>query len=282
MLNGPAMPAAKRNLGAKEARGKYLAFFDDDVEINPDCLSVYLNSFVNHTDGMFYGKLWNMEFRDRFDEAGGFLTWTGFIWSRAQQNDYDNGQFDKIEPILAGKSASCIILKSIFDKVGGFDEDFGILGEETDLSWRVWHLGYNVLFQPMATGWHAFNTKFKPPQDYYTSARVQYNGCRNYITMLIKNLEWRNLCLILPLHISVWVLAGLLMVVTGKFTQGINIFRGLLYVPLNLGLILRKRRKVQSERIKRDSEILPIITARPSRAYYTQRFSRYLKIGLHG
>lgn len=282
VFNGPQLPAAKRNMGSRIANGKYLAFFDDDVEISSDCLKRFKDCMDKTHAGMVYGKLRKADEPERFDEAGGFLTWTGFIWSRAGQNIFDEGQYDKTEPIFSGKSASCIIEKRLFNKIGGFDEDFGILGEESDLAWRVWLSGREVLFCPEATGIHWFNCKRKDVKVHYTSTRVHRNGSRNYCVMLIKNLEALNLCRILPFHVIIWAMAGLLMLVTGKFTQAINIFKGLWYVPTNLTHILRKRRKVQSERIKSDSELIPTIFRSPGRSYYTERFKRYIAIGLHG
>ncbi len=275
------LPTEKRNLGVRVSRGKYIGFFDDDVIISPNCLKELKRALAPKDVGMTYGKLWNMEHRDRFDEAGGFITSTGFIWSRAGQNDLDAGQFDKEEPILAGKSASCMIKRDVFNNVGGFDEDFGILGEETDLSWRVWLSGRQVLFVPSATGYHAFNTKFKPATEYYTSKRVHYNGCRNYITMLIKNLGWGHLCII-PIHIGVWFCAAIAMLITGKASQGLNIFRGLFYVLVNLRKILTKRKSIQERRVHNESDIWPLIHRATPRGYYTQRFCRYISLGLHG
>lgn len=276
-----AMPAEKRNIGARMAMAPILGFFDDDVEIEPDCLSIFVNGLVSYQEiGMAYGKLYNAERPDRFDEAGGFLTSTGFIWSRAGQNDIDTGQYDTPESILAGKSASCAIRKDIFVRIGGFDEDFGILGEETDLSWRVWLAGYYVWWVPKARGVHYFNTKWKPANEYYTSKRVQYNGCRNYITMLIKNLE--NPWPIVILHGSIWFGAAIAMLTTGKVTQGWNILKGIGYVLKNIKCILKKRKKIQEGRKILESDLWPKIYRKAPRGYYSQRFCRYLRIGLHG
>ena len=276
-------PAEKRNFGAREAKGQYLAFFDDDVDINELCLTELLKPLVmNETVGMTYGKLWNMEHQNRFDEAGGYLTSSGFIWSRAGQNDVDEGQFNAIEPVLAGKSASCMVKKDLFLALGGFDEDFGILGEETDLSWRIWLSGNEVWYVPNATGLHAFNTKFKPVEKHYTTSRVQYNGCRNYITMLIKNLEARNLWKILPIHMACWFTASLAMIITGKVRQGLSIWRGFGYIVLKVGLLRAKRKAVQEGRKVDDRTLWPDIFRRPPRGYYRTRILRYITLGLHG
>lgn len=282
VFNGDQYPAAKRNMGARVSKGKYLAFFDDDVEISPTCLYRFVSFLDSNEDvGMVYGKLYNMEHQDRFDEAGGYLTSTGFLWSRAGQNDIDSGQYDFYETILAGKSASCMIRQEVFFKVNGFDEDFGILGEETDLSWRVWLQDYKVSFVYNATGYHAFNTRFKPAKDYYTSKRVHFNGCRNYITMLLKNLEARNLWII-PIHVLVWFTASCAMLCTLKLKQGMNVLGGILYVVINLRGILQKRRRIQDKRVISDRELFPFIFKDPPRAYYIQRFCRYISLGLHG
>ena len=282
VVNNYGGPAEKRNVGARLAKGNYLAFFDDDVEINSDCLSQMLKHVISHSIDMVYGKLYNMERRNRFDEAGGYLTSTGFIWSRAGQNDIDLGQYDKTDRILAGKSASCMVKSTAFWDVDGFDEDFWILGEETDLSWRLQIKGYTVWFLPSAIGYHAFNTKFKPAKEYYNSKRVHRFGCRNYITMLIKNLGVRNLWNILPIHCLIWFTASIVMLFTGKLRQGTNILLGISDVLINLKRVLIKRQLIQSNRVKNDKDLWPYIFRKAPKGYYTQRFCRYLRIGLHG
>lgn len=277
-----AMPAEKRNIGARLAKAPILGFFDDDVEIDKYCLLQFVEFLVRTKDaGMVYGKLHNAERQDRFDEAGGFLTSTGFIWSRAGQNDIDTGQFDKCERILAGKSASCAIRKDVFDKVGGFDEGFGILGEETDLSWRVWLAGYGVWFDPFAKGIHYFNTMWKPANEYYTSKRVHFNGCKNYLAMLIKNLGREHLWIV-PVHATIWFFAGIVMVITFKARQGANILKALLYTMVRLPILFTSRRVIQERRKINESDLWPQIYRKAPRGYYSQRFFRYLRIGLHG
>ena len=283
VTNGPPLPAAKRNMGARLAKAPLLAFFDDDTAIDPDCLLQYKVFMDTHPfAGMAYGKLHKGDEPHRFDEAGGYLTSTGFIWSRAGQNIVDTGQYDNPVQIFAGKSASCIIRTNLFNLIGGFDEDFGILGEESDLSWRVWLNGQQVWYVPQAHGIHWFNTKRKITKRHYTSSRVQYNGSRNYCTMLVKNLEGANLCRILPVHLVIWFTAGLAMIGTLKIREGVNIWRGLYYVGRNIGKILAKRKRVQRARRVSDAAIWPSIYRQAPRGYYKQRIMRYLTFGLHG
>lgn len=281
------MPAKKRNIGAKYAHGQYLAFFDDDVEIASDCLEQLLeqastSKFDSFTIGMSYGKLHKADEPNRFDEAGGFLTSTGFIWSRAGQNIVDEGQYDNPGPIFSGKSASCMLRKDIFEEVGGFDESFGILGEESDLAWRIWLRGYEVWFNPKARGIHYFNTKWKPAKDYYTNSRVFFNGPKNYICMLYKNLGTRNLIRILPVHISCWILTAIMFILTGKCNCGILILRGIFQNVKDFKELHSKRKVIQSKRIIKDKELFAVISRNPGFSYFFKRFFKYRTTGLHG
>jgi len=281
VIHHDGMPAEKRNAANRIAKGKLLAFFDDDVEVDPLCL-YHLKDMLQGSVAMSFGKLWNMEHRNRFDEAGGYLTWTGFIWSRAEQNEVDRGQYNTEDLILAGKSASCMVRKSYFDIVGGFDEDFGILGEETDLAWRLWLIGKSVVFCPQATGYHAFNTKFKPVEKFYTNERIFENGPRNYVAMLYKNLGTFNLIRILPIHIAIWLITSLMFIATCRVSCGILIMKGLLTNVKNIKSLHNKRRAIQRKRVGTDKTLFTHILRTPRLSYFLKRFFKYRSTGLHG
>lgn len=275
-------PAHKRNVASRYAKGDYLAFYDDDIEVTPYSL-FYQMDFLkkNPKCGMTFGKLLNMEFRERFDEAGSYLTSSGFLWARADSGTIDNGQYDLAEVCLAGKSAACMIHKKLFWEVGGFDMSYEILGEETDLAWRVWLSGSSVYYVPLSVTYHAFNTRFKPA-DFYIPRRVYFNGCRNYLSMLFTNLSYSRLAFPLFTQLIVWSAAGVGMLITGKFEAGINIFNGLFYFFSHMPSLLKKRAVVQRSRKISDAELLPIILRNPPLSYYVKRFFHYIKTGRHG
>lgn len=274
-------PAIKRNVGAQHASGEYLAYFDDDIEADEDAVYEMYKVLKNKGVGMVFGKLKKMDRTDIFDEAGGFLTNTGFIWARADGGVKDVGQFEKTEQIFAGKSAACMIKKKIQYRVYGFDKRMGILGEESDLAWRVWLAGHKVMYAPKSVTLHAFGTRFKP-QDFYTSQRIYYNGCRNYLTMLYANLEPKNALRIIPINFMCWVLAGIGMAFSFKFEASKNIFKGLWFFLTQRDYLKHKRLKTESIRVVTDKYLFTRIMKKVGAGYYFKRFLRYLKIGLHG
>ena len=276
------LPAAKRNIGVKFASSKYLAFFDDDVQVNSNTISEMLKVLTQEGVGMVFGKSLNMEHRRRFDEAGGFLTSTGFIWARAESGVEDIGQFNTVEPIFAGKSATCMVTREAFWRAGGFDDSFGILGEESDLAWRVWLKGYKVMWCPKSVTYHAFNTKYKPVENFYTNERIYLNGCRNYLHMLLKNAPVRMLLVALPAQLFAWLLAAVGHMLVGRHRASLLILQGIGAFFARSPSILWQRKEVRSDICGQEQDILKQIMRNPSPSYYLKRLRSYIVRGTHG
>jgi GT2 family glycosyltransferase len=279
-FNGGA--SEKRNVGFKYCSASYICFFDDDVEVDRDCVYELCRVLEREDVGMVYGKTYNMERRQNFDGAGSFLTSTGFLWAREESGIKDEGQYDIEEPVFAGKGACMAIKRKVFSWVGYFDAYYGILAEETDISWKCWLAGYKVIYVPKAILYHAFNTRFKPWNYYYTNKRVFQNGSHNYIVMLLKCLELKNLILILPIHITIWILAGIGMFFSKKPVAGFFILKGVFLIPFRWKIIMNKRRRTQNLRVKTDKELFKIIMKTPKFSFYWNRFFHYLINARHG
>ena len=276
-------PAHKRNVGARHARGRVLVFLDDDAEVSPYCVSE-LVSWLDHTPGagMAYAKIYNAERRQEFDDCGSWLTWTGFLYARAGDDPRDCGQYDEPCRILASKSATCAIRRDTFFRVGGFDAAYYILGEESDLSWRVWLAGQQVWYVPTAVSWHWFNTTKKATADYYTLQRIHSFGARNYLRLLTTNLGTLRLVRTLPLHGLIWLLAVLGFCLRGQPARAAAILAGVHKYLTTLPQTLAKRRQVQGSRVIRDRDLMDLVLHRPGLRYYLGRMRRYLVQALHG
>lgn len=276
-------PSHKRNVGARYATHDYLFFLDDDIEVTPYFLREMIRGLDEPNVGMVYGKSLNMERRKMLDNAGSFLTWTGFLWAREESGLMeDKGQFDKYEDIFAGKGACMALRRSTFYKVFGFDPDYEILAEETDISWKVWLIGQRVLWVPRAVLYHAFNTSMKQWSYFYTDKRVFQNGSHNYIVMLTKFLSWKNWIRIVPFHFCVWFIAGIGMFFSKKPKAGYFILKGLFLVFTRWKSIMARRTLAQSLRTKSDEELFKVIMRQPKFSFYTRRFFHYLKNARHG
>ncbi|HVZ59131.1 MAG TPA: hypothetical protein VG935_05250 [Patescibacteria group bacterium] len=41
-----------------------------------------------------------------------------------------------------------MVPKKIMDKIGWYDEDYFLNGEDIDLCWKIWELGYKIMYVP--------------------------------------------------------------------------------------------------------------------------------------
>lgn len=128
-------PTVSRNRGAKEAKGKYIVFVDNDVLVRPDSIRKLLQ-FLNETRdaGMAGGELIDELGKNIEFNMGGKLG-RGFI------KRYDANI--EVAWIAEGFIA---VKKELFEGIHGFDEDFFMTGEGPDLSERMRKVGFKTYF----------------------------------------------------------------------------------------------------------------------------------------
>jgi len=275
--NASLGPAVGRNRGARVARGRYLIFLDNDTQVENEWIGGFVAVFENDSSiGAAQAKLLRMGSVEQYDCAGDYLGPLGFLIERSR-GARDTGQLDFIADILSAKSAGSIIRRDLFERIGGFDEDYYMYLEETDLSWRVWLSGHRVVFVPNAVVYHAFNTPKKDFKRYYTKDIVRYYGCRNYITTLIKNLEFGNLIKMLPIHIACWIALSFFFALRGGLLDSFYILKGIGWNVLNLGTLLSKRKCINKNvRVVSDADLLNKIMDNKRINYYLGKAKAYL------
>ncbi|PJE68820.1 hypothetical protein COU96_02840 [Candidatus Shapirobacteria bacterium CG10_big_fil_rev_8_21_14_0_10_38_14] len=221
-LNKNSGPAKARNYGARKARGKYLLFLDIDTEIDEHCLKQVVEKFEqNKKLGAVQASL---------DTAGHFLTFFGFPYEvRSKQR-----------LIFGARSAGMGIRKDLFEKIGGFDEDYFIYGEDTDLSWRVWLAGHEVHYLPEAKVYHFQKSSLNKKTGY----RIFYEGAKNNTQNILKNAPATILLWMLPFHILAWLFLSLKLLGQKRGQHAISIWRGLGWNLKNLKKTLVKRKTI--------------------------------------
>ncbi|OGF69542.1 hypothetical protein A3H65_01130 [Candidatus Giovannonibacteria bacterium RIFCSPLOWO2_02_FULL_45_14] len=132
-------PTMSRNRGAKEAEGEYIIFMDNDILVREDSLKKLLSFLTKTRDaGMVGGKLINEEGKNVFYNMGNIFH--GFI-----------SIYDKSIPVGWIIESFIAVRRDLFEKLGGFDEDYFMFGEGPDLSERMRKEGYKTYFVHDAT-----------------------------------------------------------------------------------------------------------------------------------
>jgi len=253
-------PARARNLGVQVSNGDLIAFLDNDTIPDTRWLAEFVKVFASDsTVGACQSKLLTMKDPSKFDCAGDYLTPLGFLLQRVQYGVMDRGQFDTLEEIFSAKSASIIVRRDVLREVGGFDADYFMFVEETDLCWRIWLRGFKILFVPNSIVYHRFGmTREIAPT--LSSFLVKYHGPKNYLATIVKNAGLSLGLRMIPIHISIWMVTMVLLLIKRRAGEAALVGRGLAWNVTHFSTVQRKRRLVQrGVRRVPDSAILPRI-----------------------
>jgi GT2 family glycosyltransferase len=143
--------AGARNAGAKLASGEMLVFLDDDMRPEPDCLQKLVER-AQKGDGIFTGAQWipNLRLDDpEREECRAYRYDLERRWKNSMPADFTRLNTDN----LFFTAAICLIPRSVFEMLGGFDERLRD-AEDLDFGLRALEAGVNVYYEPAAVAWH--------------------------------------------------------------------------------------------------------------------------------
>lgn len=164
------------NLAFKECHGRYIYLLNPDAEIESD-----------------YGLANLMQFADQNSQFG--IIGTAIYEPRKKRWVKPQSQYPKekeLRTTTLGKlpghwawilGASMFIRREVYEKIGGFDADFFLYGEETDLCLRTRKAGYAIGFCDSVKIKHisgATETKSTPYETWLRKQRGFYLFCKKH------------------------------------------------------------------------------------------------------
>jgi GT2 family glycosyltransferase len=150
--------SAGNNLGIKRARGEYIMILNPDIAIVPDVLEKMCQYMkANPKIGILGPKLINPDGSAQYScrrfpslitpafrrTKLGSLPFAKKMVDQYLMKDFDQKQTRTVDWLFG---ACLLVRKSVFEKVGLFDERFFMYFEDLDLCRRVWHGGYEVVY----------------------------------------------------------------------------------------------------------------------------------------
>jgi GT2 family glycosyltransferase len=171
------------NRGAAAVTGKYLFFLNPDVWLEPNCLEELVAAgeksgatavapmILDYADDTVQ---WWLD--DGFDITGWIV----------------NARFDRNRTTSFSGGTFAFIRADAFRKLGVYDEEFFMYGEEEDLTWRIWISGGSVTTAPNARLHHRGAVAVNPQggeqiTELRTSERKRFYANRNHLLVLLKN-----------------------------------------------------------------------------------------------
>ncbi len=231
--------AGGNNAGAREARGEYVAFINNDTVADSGWLRA-LRAGIELTSGcaLTTSRIVFMHDPCVIDSAGDGL----FRWGGAFKRHHG-------EPAELASSAAevfgvcggaCLMPKAVFDELGGFDDDFFASHEDVDLSYRARLRGYRCRYIPDASVRHHGSATLGT-----ISAFAVFHGQRNLEWMYLKNTPASLLVRTLPGHLLYDIAAAVYFArrrLLGTF------LKAKAAALVGLPAILRKRARIQRAR----------------------------------
>jgi GT2 family glycosyltransferase len=161
-------PAKSKNVGADAARGDFIAFLDNDVELDPLWLQSIYGRLAAEGEGAgaCASHILLNGHRTVLNSTGGFVDLLGYAWDRGIFEE-DTNSFSQNTRVMYACSAAMLVRKAVFEQVGGFDGHYRYLYEDVDLGWRMNAYGFSVVYEPTAIAHH------------HLSSTMGKNGLRN-------------------------------------------------------------------------------------------------------
>lgn len=135
-------PGAARNVGWREARGRLVAFTDDDCRPAAGWLEALLAA-AGGEEALVQGR--TEPDPDERHLLGGL--------ARTQIVEGPTGWYE---------TCNVAYPRALLERLGGFDEGYTRAGEDTDIALRALELGARAVFEPGALVWHAVHPRHLP------------------------------------------------------------------------------------------------------------------------
>ena len=155
------------NFGAPYAKGEYLLFMNNDVElIEKDSIREMLGYAQRKDVGVVGCKLLYED--DSIQHAGVVIGFGGIAGHTfIGLYDYQKSYFHRAATAqdYSAVTAACLMTKrAVFDEVGGFSEDLAVAFNDIDFCLKVRRAGYLVVYNPYAS-WHHYESKSRGLED---------------------------------------------------------------------------------------------------------------------
>lgn len=234
------------NEAAKVASGELIFFMHTDMRFEKNCVSELVKGASKSPDIFAVDPLQYSWDGTKITHGGtvlkksGLKNWFPFIFV-----DY-LGVVDRAIEIPWGCAGSLMVIKDMFEKLGGFDNTFFLDGEDMDLCWRAWMMGWKTVYVPTARLYHKVGGSGGDP-DLRT-----FSGDKNFLRFILKVMSKK---MILKMYLAKIVQAvGLICI--GRAKRGIIILRAMKATLSNLDEILEERRKIFRESKINSDELL--------------------------
>lgn len=168
------------NRGVRESSSPFVAVLNDDAAADPTWLDALLRAIERRPDAGMCAPQVRLFGEHRLDSAGMLLSADGIGKQRGSGRPPED--FPVAEEALFPSGSAALYRRAMLDDIGGFDEEFFLYCEDTDLGLRARWAGWKCLYVPGAIVQHHYSHSAgsaSPVKAYYVE--------RNRLFVIAKN-----------------------------------------------------------------------------------------------
>ena len=238
--------AAANNMAINSMDTEYVALLNNDAVPHPTWLENLLKALeMNPGAGIAASKMLLYDHPDIIDRAGDIYTTaaTALLHGRGQPSK----NFNKPAWVFGACAGAAIYRRQMLDEIGLFDEDFFLLYEDVDLSFRAQLQGYKCIYVPDAVVYHKASGSIGDD----TPISVYYSH-RNLEWVYIHNMPGKLIVKTILNHLIYNIGALIFFVAKGR---GIDFIKAKRHALKGLKRALGKRQQVQTAKKVTDEYI---------------------------
>ena len=255
--------AAANNMALKQIDTKYVSLLNNDAIPHPHWLANLICALEGHpAAGFAASKMLFYHTPDRIDRAGDVYTraGTGLLRGRGQPSE----SHDRQEYVFGACAGAALYRIEMLRDIGLFDEDFFLLYEDLDLSFRAQIRGYKCIYVPEAIVYHVGSSSIgddSPTSVFYSHRNLEWVYIKNMPASLIKRT-------IVP-HLIYDIAAFLFFIAKGR---GKDYLRAKWHALKGMRTALQKREEIQKSKKVDDSYVWSLL----EREHFLPRLTRRL------
>ena len=173
------------NQGWRASQSPYIVSLNDDAQADPEWLAELVKAAERDPEiGMVASQV-RLD-GDRLDSAGMVVAPDGSSKQRGHGRPAAN--YSRFEDVLLPSGSAALFRRAMLEDTGGFDDDFFLYCEDTDLGLRARRRGWRAVYAPAAVVTHRYSHSAGR-----ASSLKAYYVERNRLFLLLKNFPGRML-----------------------------------------------------------------------------------------
>ena len=242
--------AGANNFALRDLSTPYVALLNNDAAAEPRWLASLVEALEQTKEaGFAASKMLYYDRADVIDRCGDGYTWAGTGLLRGRNEPA--GHYSRREWVFGACAGAALYRTSMLNDIGLFNEEFFLLYEDVDLSFRAQLKGYKCLYVPEALVYHKGSGSLV-----HDSSISVYYGHRNLEWVYIHNMPTLLILRTIFPHILYNIAAFCYFVMHGR---GLGYLKAKRDAVIRFKGALKKRRQIQGSRKVDDSYIWSLL-----------------------